>query len=195
VDSSAATNSDREVTRCLLCGLVQYRPKKNNFCRKCLRFLPLRMTFRIPAAPEAVEPVHVSQATWVANIGKTISQLRESRNLTQAQLQRKSRISRSYISRIESGLMTPSISTLEKFAAALQVHLGRFFVSESDGEALLEDAFIQGLRPFLRQLDFLQWKQIMLRLRAISGHVECEQINRLAGQEEPSRRRVIKTST
>jgi len=48
------------------------------------------------------------------------------------------------LSRIESGQMTPSLGTLEKISEALNVGLNRFFIPESDGEALLEDPFIQG---------------------------------------------------
>jgi transcriptional regulator with XRE-family HTH domain len=80
-------------------------------------------------------------------------------------------VSRSYLSRIESGQMTPSLGTLEKISEALNVGLNRFFIPESDGEALLEDPFIQGLRPFLRQLDWEQWQSILKRLQAISDHV------------------------
>jgi hypothetical protein len=39
--------------------------------------------------------------------------------------------------------------------------LNRFFVPESNGEALLEDPFIQGLTPFLRQLDWDQWQSVL----------------------------------
>jgi hypothetical protein len=53
----------------------------------------------------------------------------------------------------------------------LGVGLNRFFVPETNGEALLEDPFIQGLRPFLRQLDWEQWQSILKRLAAISDHV------------------------
>ena len=91
--------------------------------------------------------------------------------MTQSQLQSKSKVSRSYLSRIESGQMTPSLGTLEKISEALNVGLNRFFIPESDGEALLEDPFIQGLRPFLRQLDWEQWQSILKRLQAISDHV------------------------
>jgi len=70
----------------------------------------------------------------------------------------KVKVSRSYLSRIESGQMTPSLGTLEKISEALNVGLNRFFIPESDGEALLEDPFIQGLRPFLQQLDWEQWQ-------------------------------------
>jgi len=69
--------------------------------------------------------------------------------------------------------MTPSLGTLEKISEALNVGLNRFFIPESDGEALLEDPFIQGLRPFLRQLDWEQWQSILKRLQAISDHVHA----------------------
>jgi len=107
----------------------------------------------------------------VARIGQRIRQLRESRGMTQSQLQAHSRVSRSYLSRIESGQMTPSLGTLEKIAEALGVGLNRFFIPATNGEALLEDPFIQGLRPYLRQLDLPQWQSILKRLQAISDHV------------------------
>jgi len=46
----------------------------------------------------------------------------------------------------------------------------------------LEDPFIQGLRPFLRQLDWEQWQSILKRLAAISDHVSGrnEQVQPLA---------------
>jgi transcriptional regulator with XRE-family HTH domain len=98
------------------------------------------------AGVELVTDKFANQKT-VENIGQRIRQLRESRGMTQSQLQSKSKVSRSYLSRIESGQMTPSLGTLEKISEALNVGLNRFFIPESDGEALLEDPFIQGLRP------------------------------------------------
>src|SRR6266480_978368 len=173
---------DREVIRCKTCGLVQYRTRTGN-CRRCVRALPQRLEFLIPppAPPEeeAAEPTpekFVNQAT-VENIGQRIRQLRESRSMTQSQLQSRSKVSRSYLSRIESGQMTPSLGTLEKISEALNVGLNRFFIPESDGEALLEDPFIQGLRPFLQQLDWEQWQSILKRLQAISDHVNVAPVN------------------
>ena len=169
---------DREVIRCKTCGLVQYRTRTGN-CRRCVRALPQRLEFLIPppAPPEelAAEPTperFINQET-VENIGHRIRQLRESRAMTQSQLQSRSKVSRSYLSRIESGQMTPSLGTLEKISEALNVGLNRFFIPESDGEALLEDPFIQGLRPFLRQLDWEQWQSILKRLQAISDNVSA----------------------
>jgi transcriptional regulator with XRE-family HTH domain len=169
---------DREVIRCKTCGLVQYRTRTGN-CRRCVRALPQRLEFLIPppAPPEeaAAEPTSETFANQetVENIGQRIRQLRESRAMTQSQLQSRSKVSRSYLSRIESGQMTPSLGTLEKISEALNVGLNRFFIPESDGEALLEDPFIQGLRPFLRQLDWEQWQSILKRLQAISDHVHA----------------------
>jgi transcriptional regulator with XRE-family HTH domain len=167
---------DREVIRCKTCGLVQYRTRTGN-CRRCVRALPQRLEFMIPttetveeAAVEPTQETHANQET-VENIGQRIRQLRESRSMTQSQLQSRSKVSRSYLSRIESGQMTPSLGTLEKISEALNVGLNRFFIPESDGEALLEDPFIQGLRPFLHQLDWEQWQSILKRLQAISDNV------------------------
>jgi transcriptional regulator with XRE-family HTH domain len=123
--------------------------------------LPPKVEFLIPPPAPQELPGDERQLfeKWpnretVENIGQRIRQLRESRGMTQSQLQARSRVSRSYLSRIESGQMTPSLGTLEKIS-----------------EALLEDAFIQGLRPFLRQLDWEQWQSILKRLAAISDHV------------------------
>jgi transcriptional regulator with XRE-family HTH domain len=171
------SEQDREVIRCKVCGLVQYRTRADN-CRRCLRMLPPKVEFLIPPPAPQDLPGDDRQLfeKWpnretVENIGQRIRQLRESRGMTQSQLQARSRVSRSYLSRIESGQMTPSLGTLEKISEALGVGLNRFFVPESNGETLLEDPFIQGLRPFLRQLDLEQWQSILKRLQAISDHV------------------------
>jgi transcriptional regulator with XRE-family HTH domain len=175
--NKVSMDMDREVIRCKMCGLVQYRTRTGN-CRRCLRMLPPKVEFLIPPPAPQELPGDDRQLfeKWpnrdtVENIGQRIRQLRESRGMTQSQLQARSRVSRSYLSRIESGQMTPSLGTLEKISEALGVGLNRFFVPESNGEALMEDPFIQGLRPFLRQLDWEQWQSILKRLAAISDHV------------------------
>ena len=177
IDGNKEVDLDRDVVRCKVCGLVQYRTRTGN-CRRCVRLLPPRVEFLVPPPPPQELPGDDRQLfeTWpnretVENIGQRIRQLRESRGMTQSQLQARSRVSRSYLSRIESGQMTPSLGTLEKISEALSVGLNRFFIPESNGEALMEDPFIQGLRPFLRQLDWDQWQSILKRLQAISDHL------------------------
>jgi transcriptional regulator with XRE-family HTH domain len=170
------SSAEREVIRCEVCGLVQYRTQAGN-CRRCVRALPVVAKFVIPAPPpEVPDNAAVLPGAWpnretVESIGQRVRQLRESRRMTQSQLQSRSHVSRSYLSRIESGQMTPSLGTLEKISEALGVGLNRFFVPQSNGETVVEDPFIQGLRPFLHQLDGAQWQSILKRLQAISEHV------------------------
>jgi transcriptional regulator with XRE-family HTH domain len=175
--TAVEVENEREVIRCKVCGLVQYRTKTDN-CRRCLRILPPRVQYLIPPPAAQELPGDDRQlfeqwpnAQTVENIGHRIRQLRETRGMTQSQLQARSRVSRSYLSRIESGQMTPSLGTLEKISEALGVGLNRFFLPESSSETLMEDPFIQGLRPFLRQLDWEQWQSILRRLQVISDHV------------------------
>ncbi len=169
--------SSREAIRCKTCGLMQYRTQ-TGICRRCQRRLPPKEGFVIPFreplendSDAAKPPSKLTNLDMVQKIGRRIQHLRTSRGLTQGQLQKRSSVSRSYLSRIESRQMTPSLGTVEKLSKALGVGLNRFFVPVSSCETLLDDAFIQGLRPYLRQLDFEQWQSVLERLAAISGHV------------------------
>jgi transcriptional regulator with XRE-family HTH domain len=55
------------------------------------------------------------------DIGKRLRGLREAKGLSQGDIERRSGLLRSYISRVEGGYTAPSLSTLEKFAKALEV--------------------------------------------------------------------------
>lgn len=54
-------------------------------------------------------------------IGKRLRVMRESKGLSQGDIERRSGLLRSYISRVEGGYTAPSLTTLEKFAKALGV--------------------------------------------------------------------------
>lgn len=54
-------------------------------------------------------------------IGKRLRTMREAKGLSQGDIERRSGLLRSYISRVEGGYTAPSLSTLEKFAKALGV--------------------------------------------------------------------------
>jgi transcriptional regulator with XRE-family HTH domain len=64
-------------------------------------------------------------------IGEKLKQLRESKNLSQGDIETKSGLLRCYTSRVENGHTVPSVETLEKYAGALDVPLYRLFY---DGE-------------------------------------------------------------
>lgn len=60
-------------------------------------------------------------------IGKRVRKLREEKKLSQGDIEHRTGLLRAYISRVEHGHTAPTIQTLEKIAAALEVPLYRFF--------------------------------------------------------------------
>jgi transcriptional regulator with XRE-family HTH domain len=68
-------------------------------------------------------------------IGQRIRQLRENKTLSQGDIEKASGLLRCYISRVEHGHTVPSLETLERFAAALDVPLYRLFYTGEDAPA------------------------------------------------------------
>jgi len=60
-------------------------------------------------------------------IGQRLREIRESKNLTQGDIEQLTGLQRCYTSRVENGHTVPSIQTLEKYARALGVPLYRLF--------------------------------------------------------------------
>jgi len=60
------------------------------------------------------------------DIGRKIRTLREAKGYSQGDVERRSGLLRSYISRVEGGYTAPSLVTLEKFAKALDVQPYQF---------------------------------------------------------------------
>jgi transcriptional regulator with XRE-family HTH domain len=60
-----------------------------------------------------------------------LRELRESKDLSQGDIEKRTGLLRCYISRVENGHTVPAIETLEKFARALEVPLYQLFY---DGE-------------------------------------------------------------
>jgi transcriptional regulator with XRE-family HTH domain len=61
------------------------------------------------------------------NIGERIRVLREARELTQGDIEKRTFLKRSYLSRVENGHTVPSIETLEKIARSLNISMYQFF--------------------------------------------------------------------
>ena len=64
-------------------------------------------------------------------IGSRLKELRESKQLSQGDVEKRTGLLRCYISRVENGHTVPAIETLEKMARALEVPMYRLFY---DGE-------------------------------------------------------------
>ena len=65
-------------------------------------------------------------------IGERLREIRAHKNLSQADIERKTGLLRCYISRVENGHTVPSIETLEKFARALEVPMYQLFYDSEE---------------------------------------------------------------
>ncbi len=82
-------------------------------------------------------------------IGQRLRQLRELKNMSQGDIENKTGMLRCYISRVENGHTVPSLETLERFAAALDLPVYEFFF-EPDRQPSLEHLTP---RPTLKEIE------------------------------------------
>jgi len=89
-----------------------------------------------PAPPASREPASM-------NIGVTIRAFRLQKGMSQGDIEKRTGLLRCYLSRVENGHTVPSIETLQKIAAALDLPLSQMFedqpVREVPGLSLDED--------------------------------------------------------
>jgi transcriptional regulator with XRE-family HTH domain len=85
----------------------------------------------------------VSPGPTPINIGTTIRDFRLQRGMSQGDIEKRTGLLRCYLSRVENGHTVPSLETLQKIAAALDLPLSQFFaeepVKEVPGMSLNED--------------------------------------------------------
>ena len=104
-------------------------------------------------------------------IGERLRQIREQKNLSQGDIERKTGLLRCYVSRVENGHTVPAIETLEKFARAMEVPLYQLFydgekppelpalpkrekgVSDGWGATGKEARFLHRFRTLLRRME------------------------------------------
>ena len=68
-------------------------------------------------------------------IGDRLRDLRETLNLSQGDIEKRTGLLRCYISRVENGHTVPSLDTLEKMASALEIPIYKLF-HNGDGEPI-----------------------------------------------------------
>lgn len=105
-------------------------------------------------------------------IGTRLRALREDRKFSQGDIEKRTGLLRCYISRVENGHTVPSIETLEKLAAALEIPLYQLFYEGDeppplpnlskratteelamDAEAERENRFFEKVRRLLSRID------------------------------------------
>jgi len=146
----------REVVRCDNCFLVQFRTL-NSLCRKCRR--PLDIEEPAPLAPQLVasQPAAPASAEAGLQVAGQVREIRRARHLSQRQLAGRMQVPRTYISKIENGKAIPTLGSLERLAAALDVdlcQLVRDARSRRDEEvsAVLSDPFLAEVAALLPHL-------------------------------------------
>jgi transcriptional regulator with XRE-family HTH domain len=92
------------------------------------------------------------------NIGMTIRGFRLQMGLSQGDIEKRTGLLRCYLSRVENGHTVPSLETLQKIAAALELPLSQFFAEdrakEIHGVALSQDEirFLTQIQRYAAQL-------------------------------------------
>ncbi len=91
---------------------------------------PTAKKVRIPNI-EVKRPVEPKRSTTSSRVGAQIRSLRLAAGTSAVVLAASAGVSRSMFSRIENGLVSPSIEVLDRIAAALDVPMSRFFVDQT----------------------------------------------------------------
>jgi transcriptional regulator with XRE-family HTH domain len=107
------------------------------------------------------------------NLAASIRSLRLRNGLSQRQLAMRMSVPRTYVSKIENEKATPTLSSLERLARALEVTVPDLL---SGGERnrqeeiaeLLKDQFIAELLPFVSQLNGLQMSSVLAQMRDLT---------------------------
>src|SRR5215813_9705898 len=118
--TTLAPVDSREVVRCDRCLLVQFRTN-NNLCRRCHTSLDEDEPEIIVSAPLPQMMPVPGHGPGHLNLAAAIRSLRLRNGLSQRQLASRMAVPRTYVSKIENEKATPTLSSLERLARALEV--------------------------------------------------------------------------
>jgi transcriptional regulator with XRE-family HTH domain len=169
--TTLAPVDSREVVRCDRCLLVQFRTT-NNLCRRCHASLDEDEPEVVVPPPAQIVPVNGHGRSHL-NLAASIRSLRLRNGLSQRQLATRMSVPRTYVSKIENEKATPTLSSLERLARALEVTVPDLL---SGGERnrqeevceLIKDQFIAELLPFISQLNGMQMSSVLAQVRDLT---------------------------
>jgi len=85
------------------------------------------------------------------NIGETIRNFRLQKGMSQGDIEKRTGLLRCYLSRVENGHTIPSLDTLAKIAAAMEINLAQFFEDRNDNGSSLPQLSDEQIR-FMNQI-------------------------------------------
>ncbi|HEY5162344.1 MAG TPA: helix-turn-helix transcriptional regulator [Terriglobales bacterium] len=168
--TTLAPVDSREVVRCDRCQLVQFKAN-NNICRRC------KLSLDDDPEPEVVQPEPVAVPMMMhrqgVQVAMAIRTLRLRAGLSQRQLALRMSVPRTYVSKIENEKATPTLSSLERLAKALEVHITELITGgmagrEAELRELTQDPFVSELIPFLGTLNGMQWQSVLSQMRDLT---------------------------
>lgn len=169
--TTLAPVDSREVLRCDHCHLVQFRTN-NNLCRKCHLSLDTEEPEpEIAIVPDA--PVANGHSNGL-QIALAIRMLRQRSGLSQRQLALRMQVPRTYVSKIENEKATPTLSSLQRLANALEVSVPDLLQSATSDarqleiQELMADSFIAELLPYVSKLDPMQRSTFLTQIRELT---------------------------
>src|SRR5881398_3118853 len=163
--TTLAPVDSREVVRCDRCLLVQFRTS-NNLCRRCHTSLDEDEPEVAAALPMPVMMPSNGHRPGHLNLAASIRAMRLRNRLSQRQLAGRMSVPRTYVSKIENEKATPTLSSLERLARALEVKVpdllnGGQRSREDEIMELMGDEFIAELIPFVSKLNGMQWSSVL----------------------------------
>ena len=146
----------REVVRCDYCSLVQYRTI-NSLCRKCHKPLDIEEPVH-PVLQLVPHPASPPSAEAGLQVAGQVRDIRKARHLSQRQLAGRMQVPRTYISKIENGKAIPTLGSLERLAAALDVDISQLVrdarsVRDEEVAAIFADQFLAEIAALLPHLE------------------------------------------
>ena len=170
--TTLAPVDSREVVRCDRCLLVQFRTS-NDLCRRCHSSLDEDEPEVVSAAPEPQMMPVPGNGRGHLNLAASIRALRLRSGLSQRQLAGRMSVPRTYVSKIENEKATPTLSSLERLARALEVTVpdllsGGERSRQEEIRDLMKDPFISELLPWVGQLNGMQMSSIVAQMRDLT---------------------------
>lgn len=106
-------------------------------------------------------------------IAAAIRSLRQRSGLSQRQLAMRMQVPRTYVSKIENEKAVPTLSSLQRLAAALEVPVadllkGTGRTKDDEISELMQDDFIAEVVPLLCKLDAMQRSSLLAQVRDLS---------------------------
>src|SRR5580704_5843003 len=170
--TTLAPVDSREVVRCDHCLLVQFRTT-NNLCRRCHASLDEDEPEIAAIAPVPQMVPANGHSHGHLNLAASIRSLRLRNGLSQRQLATRMAVPRTYVSKIENEKATPTLSSLERLARALEVTVPDLLTGgernrQEEIRELVQDQFVAEILPFLGQLNGLQMSSILAQVRDLT---------------------------